>query len=156
MPRDAGTGWDFDDVRDHYLGELFGVDPAELRRYDHERYLELSRAVSARRWAPSSASGGGPARPAAAASSSGSRDLVPGRRLGPGRPLRGAEGGLHALRRALAPRAVWLTDEGLAGVGVHVANDGPEPLAGTLRVAVYGADGRAAARGRPRNLMDAS
>ena len=27
---------------------LFGVDPAELRRVDHERYLELSRAVTGR------------------------------------------------------------------------------------------------------------
>ena len=30
-----------------------------------------------------------------------------------------------------------MTDEGLAGVGVHVANDGPEALSARLRVALY-------------------
>lgn len=43
----------------------------------------------------------------------------------------------HHLRRALAPVATWLVDEGLAGVDVHVANDRPEPLRATLRVATY-------------------
>ena len=32
---------------------------------------------------------------------------------------------------------MWTTDEGLAGVCVHVANDGPAPLKGALRVALY-------------------
>jgi beta-mannosidase len=41
------------------------------------------------------------------------------------------------LRRALAPVAVWLVDEGLAGIDVHVANDGPRPLEARLRVALY-------------------
>ena len=43
----------------------------------------------------------------------------------------------HHLRRALAPAAVWTTDEGLGGVVAHVANDGPEPLDARLRVALY-------------------
>ena len=30
----AAPGWDFDDVRDHYLGELFRIDPGALRSAD--------------------------------------------------------------------------------------------------------------------------
>ncbi|MGO7465110.1 glycoside hydrolase family 2 protein, partial [Rhizobium ruizarguesonis] len=33
-------------VRDFYLQILYGFDPAELRREDPERYLDLSRAVT--------------------------------------------------------------------------------------------------------------
>jgi beta-mannosidase len=43
----------------------------------------------------------------------------------------------HHLRRALAPIAVWMTDEGLNGVSTHVANDRPEPLQARLRVSLY-------------------
>jgi len=46
-PRDLGAGWDFDDVRDHYLQRLYGLDPVALRSSDHDRYLAMSRAVSA-------------------------------------------------------------------------------------------------------------
>jgi beta-mannosidase len=65
------------------------------------------------------------------------RDLVPGSGWG----LVDCEGvpkvAYHHLRRALAPVAVWTTDEGLAGVAIHVANDRPEPLTARLRVALY-------------------
>jgi beta-mannosidase len=43
----------------------------------------------------------------------------------------------HYLRRALAPRAVWTTDEGVNGVTIHVANDRSTTLTGRLRVALY-------------------
>ena len=43
----------------------------------------------------------------------------------------------HYLRRALAPVAVWMSDEGMAGVAIHVANDGPCSLSARLRVALY-------------------
>lgn len=137
VPRDAGAGWDFDDVRDHYLALLFGVDPGELRRSDHERYLELSRAVTGEvmsevfgEWRRSgSPCGGGLVLWL--------RDLVPGAGWG----VLDHEGtpkvAFHHLRRALAPVAVWTTDEGLAGVVAHVANDRPAMLCARLRIALY-------------------
>ena len=41
------------------------------------------------------------------------------------------------LKRVLAPCAVWTTDEGLNGIDIHVANDGPVPLECLLRVSLY-------------------
>jgi beta-mannosidase len=65
------------------------------------------------------------------------RDLVAGAGWGVldhrGRP----KVAYHHLRRALAPVAVWSTDEGLGGIVAHVANDGQAPLRARLRIALY-------------------
>ena len=45
VPRDRGVGWDFDDVRDHYVRRFFGCDPLDVRYADPERYLDLGRAA---------------------------------------------------------------------------------------------------------------
>ncbi len=137
VPADAGADWTFADVRDHYLAEHYGVDPAGLRRDDLARYLALSRQISGEliaavfgEWRrPDSPCGGGLVLWLA--------DLEPGSGWGllddRGQP----KVAYHHLRRASAPVAVWLTDEGLAGVAVHVANDHPAALETTLRVALY-------------------
>ena len=134
---DLGAGWDFDDVRDHYLAACYGVDPVQLRRSDHARYLELSRAATGEVMAEVMGEWRRAASTCAGALVLWLKDMLPGAGLGvidhAGRP----KVALSYLRRALAPIAVWTSDEGVAGVAVHVANDRPEPLEGTLRVALY-------------------
>lgn len=134
VPRDRNAGWDFEDIRDHYLRELFGVDPVELRSTDIERYLALSRAVSGElmkrvfaEWRrPGSGCGGGLVWLY--------RDLRAGAGCGlfdeAGRPKPVA----FALRRAWARRAVLLTNEGLDGLDVHVINEHDTVLDGVVEL----------------------
>ena len=137
VPRDSGSGWDFEDVRDHYLKLLFGVEPAELRRVDHERYLELSRTVTGEAMAEVFGEWRRAASPCGGGLVLWLRDLVPGAGWGVIDHRGEPKVAYHHLRRALAPVAVWTSDEGLDGVLAHVANDRPTPLAARLRVALY-------------------
>ncbi|MDX6376171.1 MAG: beta-mannosidase, partial [Gaiellaceae bacterium] len=136
-PRDNGAGWDFEDVRDHYLATLFGVDPMALRATDPERYLELSRHVGAElvrtvfgEW-----------RRGASPSRGGLVWWFNDLRMGAGFGLIDADGRpkapYGAFGRLLAPVAVWLTDEGTNGVDVHIANDTAEEVAGELAVRLF-------------------
>jgi beta-mannosidase len=141
VPRDGGVDWDFEDVRDFYVSHLFQEDAARLRAESPERYLALGRAASAiavertfqelRRvgsscqgaltwlWAdPWSGAGWGCIDAAGRAKSA-----------------------WYAMRHALQPVAMALTDEGLNGVDVHVWNDRPERVEGTLHVRLM-RDGR--------------
>ena len=45
--RDMGATWDFGDVRDHYLEQLFQVSAPHLRRQDPEAWLDFGRAAVA-------------------------------------------------------------------------------------------------------------
>jgi beta-mannosidase len=137
VPRDAGAEWDFEDVRDHYLKELFGLDPGALRGEDPGRYLELSRAVSGELMAALFGEWRRAGSPCRGGIVLWLRDLAAGAGWGLLDDAGSPKVAYHHLRRALAPSAVWITDEGLAGVDVHLAHDGPEPLAARLRLALY-------------------
>ena len=144
VPRDNGSSWDFEDVRDHYVRELFDLDPAEVRALDPERYLDLGRAAVAHlgvevftEWRrPGSGSSGGLVLQA--------RDLERGAGWG----LLDADGRaksmLLALRRVWAPVALLATDEGLDGLWLHVANDAGSALDGRLEVTLLDLAGRPA------------
>jgi beta-mannosidase len=137
IPRENGADWDFEDVRDHYLKLLFKLDAAELRRVDHTRYLELSRALTGEllaeafgEWRRAESRCGG-------ALVLWLRDLLPGAGWGVIDHLGLPKPACRRLARVLTPIAVWTVDEQLNGVVAHVANDRPEPLDARLRVALY-------------------
>jgi beta-mannosidase len=136
-PRDAGAGWDFDDVRDHYLKRLYGVDPAALRYADPARYLDLSRGVSGELMAETFGEWRRAGSPCDGALVLWLKDLVPGAGWGLLDHRGVPKVALHHLRRVLAPLAVWTTDEGLNGIAIHIANDGPAACGARLRVSLY-------------------
>jgi beta-mannosidase len=140
VARDVGAGWDFEDVRDHYLTLLFGVDPVALRSFDPERYLELSRAVSGEIMAEVLGEWRRAGSPCGGALILWLKDLFPGAGWGVLDHRGAPKVAYHHLRRVLAPTAVWMTDEGLGGIDVHVANDRGEPLAARLRLSLYRED----------------
>nr|WP_322043075.1 glycoside hydrolase family 2 protein [Paraburkholderia sp. J67] len=129
VPRDPGAGWDFDDVRDHYVRALFGIEPAAVRYEDPQRYLDLSRAVVAElmidvfsEWRRAgSPCGGGLVWQL--------QDLRAGAGWGTidacGRP----KSAWHALAQVLNPVQAVITDEGLNGLDIHLVNERAEALA---------------------------
>jgi len=135
--KDNGASWDFEDVRDHYLRLLFEVDPMRLRYEDVERYLALSRVASGETMARALAELRRPGGSCRGALVWFLQDLWPGAGWG----LLDSRGHPKAaywyVRRALRPRALFFTDEGVNGMHVHAVNDADEPLTGTLHVTFY-------------------
>lgn len=137
VPRDVGAGWDFEDVRDHYLRLLFEVDPMRLRYSDCARYLLLSRVVTGEVMASAFAEWR-----RRRASCHGAlvwllRDLWPGAGWGVIDALGTPKASYYYLKRALRPLALFLTDEGLSGLYAHVVNESAQAHALTLHVALY-------------------
>ena len=131
VPQDRGADWDFADVRDHYVRARYGPDAteAEARRVTGEVMADVFGE-----WRrPDSGCGGGIVLWL--------RDLAPGAGWGlldhTGSPKPAA----RALAPVLQPTAVWLVDEGLNGLDVHVAHDRPDPDDATLVVELLRADG---------------
>jgi beta-mannosidase len=136
VPRDRGVGWDFEDVRDHYLETLYGENARSLRYADPERYLALSRAVVVDVMEATIAELRRVDSPCAGALVFWLKDLWLGAGWGVLDSRAVPKSAYYALRRAFASRALLITDEGMNGPALHVFNDRSEPLDATLSVAL--------------------
>ncbi len=132
VPRDRGSSWDFEDVRDFYVREVFGEDPLAVRRVDPERYLQLGRLAVAEAMLQCFAYWRRTESGCSGALVLAGKDLRPGAGWG----LLDVDGdpkvALEALRRVWAPVAVILTNAGLSGVRIDLFNDTPDALDGEL------------------------
>ncbi len=134
VPRDIGAGWDFEDVRDHYLRHHFGVDPVQLRCFDMPRYLQLSRVVTGEmmtqafaEWRSSSSTNRG-------ALVWFFKDLWPGAGWGIVDSLGMPKAAFYSLRRAWQTRQITVTDEGLDGLHLHVTNETTDSIQGFVEL----------------------
>lgn len=143
VARDSGTSWDFEDVRDDYVRHIFGVDPFRVRYADPERYLDLGRAVVAHLMSTVMADWRCTRSFCAGALILSWHDLCPGAGWGLLDSTTTPKAPWYALRSVLAPLAVVTTDEGLAGLRVHVFNDRPTSAQGDLLLTLYNTSGAA-------------
>ncbi|MGU3666354.1 glycosyl hydrolase 2 galactose-binding domain-containing protein [Methylobacterium sp. A49B] len=146
IPRDRGADWDFETVRDHYVGVLYGVDPAALRAHDPERYLELGRAAVAEVMEATFAEWRRPQSPTAGGLVLMLRDLGPGAGWGVIDWTQRPKSGWYALKRAFRPVQVVISDEGLDGLHLHVLNETDTAREMTLALSLSDAGGRVAAQ----------
>ncbi len=136
-PRDLGAGWDFEDVRDHYVAQLFDMDVTRLRYSDHDRYLALGRVAIGEVMAATLADWRRAESTCQGAMIWFLRDLWPGAGWGivdsQGRP----KAPYYYLQRALQPVALSMTDEGGNGLFVHLNNETPRPMRATVEVTAW-------------------
>jgi beta-mannosidase len=123
VPRDTGATWFFEDVRNFYLEALYSVDAAALRQQNPERYLDLSRAVTAEVMEATFAEW----RRAGSITRGGLvwffQDLWPGAGWGVVDSLGEPKSSYYGLKRAFKATSVIFTDEGVNGLRLHLINE---------------------------------
>ncbi|MGL3608647.1 glycosyl hydrolase 2 galactose-binding domain-containing protein [Rhizobium sp. G187] len=148
VPRDRSASWDFEDIRDHYLQDLYGVDPARLRREDPARYLDFSRAVTAEVISETYGEWRREGSTCKGALVWTLQDLE----AGPGWGVIDATGEpkpvWYGLKRAFRPVQVILTNEGTNGLAIHLVNDTQATVEATLDLACLRNGRQPSARGR--------
>lgn len=153
-PRDLGAGWDFDDVRDHYLALVFNTDPQQLRRTDHEHYLTLSRMATGEVMAACFSEWRRPGSACRGAMVLFLRDLWAGAGWGLIDDAGDPKACYFYLKRVLQPVTLLLSDEGVNGLFVHALNERAEERVVELELTAW-RDDVSVARGKKTVVIPA-
>ncbi|TWF43415.1 glycoside hydrolase family 2 protein [Neorhizobium alkalisoli] len=152
IPRDSGADWDFEDVRDHYIGTLYGLDANDLRRTDLCRYLAFSRAVTGEVMETTYAEWRRPGSSCNGALTFTFQDVM----AGPGWGVVDVEArpkpAWFALKRAFRPVQAVFSDEGTNGLDLHLINETSDDLPAVIEVICL-RDGRMSVVSGRRDLM---
>jgi beta-mannosidase len=128
IPRDWGASQDFEQVRDHYVEELYAVDVQELRARDPQHYLNLGRAAVTEVMEATFMEWRRDGSPTRGGLVWFFKDLWPSSGWGVldwrGEP----KSAWYALRRAFRPVQLVITDEGVNGMMLHLANETVEAI----------------------------
>jgi len=135
--RDRTVGWDFDDVREHYVERLLGVRSDELRAFDPARHLVLGRAVAAEVMARTMAAWRTQSPRCGGALVWFLRDLWAGAGCGLLDDQGGAKSVFHALARVQQPLLAFISDQGLNGLYLHLVNETANPMVTSVELRLY-------------------
>ncbi len=145
VPRDSGSDWDFEDVRDHYVCALTG-ETTDCKTQDPERWFELSNAIPGevmaatfRSWRVGKVCAGGLVLSL--------NDVWPSTGWGLLDSTGAAKASLQRVAHVLQPLALLLVDRGLNGLDAHLINDTGSSFEGFLRIRAVDSSGRAVLKG---------
>ena len=134
---ETGIG-DFEEAQRYYVRECYGLDPVALQRDDPVLWMMLFEILPGEIMAATYAEWRA-ARRCSGALIWNWQDLWPctglGLRDSAGRP----KAAMHYLRRALSPQAVFLIDEGLNGLEIHLLSEHKAPRDAELIIELYAA-----------------
>lgn len=134
VPRDAGCGWDFEDIRDHYYKHYFNTDPVQLRAVDPAGYAQRSRLLTGYLLSQAFHVWRSDATPCQGALTWWLNDLVPGAGWGLFDSDGGAKPALHGVASAWQPVQVSLVPQRLNGHQISCINELPAPVDAQLTV----------------------
>ena len=129
---DVAASWAFEDIRNHYTEALYGLDVADLRRDDPERFLDYARATSAEVMEATFAEWRREGSSTRGALVWFLRDFAAGAGWGVIDALGAPKAAYWALKRAFKPLGLVLTDENLNGLKVSLFNETAGARAVTL------------------------
>ena len=128
IPRDWGASQDFEQVRDHYVEDLYSVDAQELRARDPQHYLNLGRAAVAEAMEATFAEWRRAGSPTRGGLVWFFKDLWPSSGWGVLDSRGEPKSVWYALKRAFRPVQIAVTDEGVNGLMLHLINETAEPI----------------------------